>query len=314
MDKYYESIFVITMSLFQNIHLNECNVLHKEGTNLLDISYFENLKTEAILTKGNFSIKYVCDGEETYKINETKYRVGSKQYILANHFFRGYVEIEKPTKGICIDLELNLISEVLSFLDSTNPNSSLVDLEKFFSTANFLDNKYDAHQTVLGNYLVELDAKFHEFNREQIHISKDFYYTVAEKLIEDHLSIYKQIQSISAAKVSTKNDLYKKIQAGKTFIDDNFQKDIDIERVAKESCLSEYHFFRMFKAIMEISPYQYLIQKRLKYAELQIQNDKKMITEIALDAGFSDVFSFSKSFKKSYGISPKAYHKLYFKY
>jgi len=309
----YESIFVL-MSLLNQINLNECHILHRDGANLIDISYFDKLETEAILSPGRFSIKYVVTGEETYKINENPYRVQSKQYILANHHFRGFVEIKKPTKGICIDLDFNIISEVLSFLHHNDQQFSSAELEVFFNSANFLDNKYDAHQTVLGNYLIELDKKFHEFSREQIHISKDLYYTLAEKLVEDHLPIYQKLQNIDAVKISTKNELYKKIQSAKQHIDEEFKSDLDMESLARKCCISEYHFFRMFKKVMAISPYQYLLQRRLKYAEEEIQSDKKNISEIALDAGFSDLFTFSKSFKKNYGISPRAYHKLYFKY
>jgi len=302
------------MSLFQNIALNQCQILDKEGANALDISYFDGLKTEAILSPNRFSVKYVSSGEEVYKINDTIYKVQDKQYLLANHLFKGYVEIDKPSKGICIDLDFQIISEVLSYLSNTHPELMTKDLETFFNSKNFLDNKYNAAHTALGKYLLELDKKFYEFNREQIHISKDFYYTIAEKLVQDHLPIYEKLQTIDAVKISTKNDLYKKIQAAKQFLDDQFRSELDMERVAKECCISEYHFFRMFKKIMEISPYQYLLQRRLQYAQQQIQSDEKNITEIALDAGFSDLFTFSKSFKRNFGISPRAYHKLYFKY
>ena len=302
------------MSLLGHINLNECRVLHREGGNLIDISYFDNLQTEAILSPSRFSIKYVVEGEESYKINENTYKVQGKQYMLANHFFKGFVEIKKPSKGICIDLDFKVISEVLSFLHYNHPQFSSSALETFFNSPNFLDNKYNAHQTVLGNYLIELDKKFHEFSREQIHISKDLYYTVAEKLIEDHLSIYQKIQNIDAVKISTKNELYKKIQSAKQHIDEEFKSNLDMESLARKCYISEYHFFRMFKKVMEISPYQYLLQRRLKYAEEEIQSDQKNISEIALDAGFSDLFTFSKSFKKNFGISPRAYHKLYFKY
>lgn len=302
------------MSLLTLINLNECQILHREGENLIDISFFDQLQTEAILSSKRFSIKYVVDGEEIYRINESIYKVQAKQYILANHHFKGSIEINKPTKGICIDLDFKLISEVLEFLQEDNKEVSISELETFFNSASFLDNKYDAHKTILGNYLIALDKKFHEFNREQMHISKDLYYTLAEKLVEDHLPIYQKLQNIDAVKVSTKNEIYKKIEAAKQHIDEAFKSDLDMESVARKCCISEYHFFRMFKKIMNISPYQYLLQRRLKYAEEEIQNDTKNMTEIALDAGFSDLFTFSKTFKKNFGISPRAYHKLYFKY
>lgn len=302
------------MSLLRQIDINECLILHRDGINVIDISYFDNLQTKAILSPDRFSIKYVVEGEETYKINDSIYSVKAKQYILANHYFNGYVEVKKPTKGICIDLDFKVIAEVLSFINHNHPQFSNSELETFFSSSNFLDNKYNACQTFLGNYLIELENKFHEFNREQIHISKDLYYTLAEKLVEDHLPIYQKLQNIDAVKISTKNELYKKIESAKQHIDEGFRSDLDMESLARKCCISEYHFFRMFKKIMEISPYQYLLQRRLKYAEEEIQSDKKNISEIALDAGFSDLFTFSKSFKKNYGISPRAYHKLYFKY
>jgi AraC family transcriptional regulator len=77
-----------------------------------------------------------------------------------------------------------------------------------------------------------------------------------------------------------------------------------METVAAECGLSEYHFFRLFKAIFAISPHQYLIRKRLDYAYYQLKNGLSNVSDAAVHSGFADIFAFSKSFKKHFGLSP----------
>jgi AraC family transcriptional regulator len=73
--------------------------------------------------------------------------------------------------------------------------------------------------------------------------------------------------------------------------------------------LSEFHFIRLFKQSFSISPYQYIIQCRLAHAQTLLANHVS-IANTAFDTGFADVFSFSKAFKKAFGMSPSGFVKM----
>jgi AraC family transcriptional regulator len=149
----------------------------------------------------------------------------------------------------------------------------------------------------LGSLLISSPAEKHQFTDE-------FYYHLAEQLVLDHIPIYKQLQSIGAVKSQTRKDLLRKLQVGKAFLETSFASELPIAAVARECGLSEYHFFRLFKSTYGISPHQYLIQCRIQHARKLVQHTGISMSEIAYLCGFSDVFSFSKSFKKHTGHAP----------
>ena len=56
----------------------------------------------------------------------------------------------------------------------------------------------------------------------------------------------------------------------------------------------------------------YLLKNKLQIAAKLLKNQNKNLLEIALDTGFNDLASFSRSFKKQFGLAPSAYRKNYF--
>lgn len=252
----------------------------------------------------SFSIKYVCVGSEKYIVNDNHYKVESGQYLLANHFSEGFVEIDKAVKGICIDVAPDLLSQVVaSHIQPDTPFSDII-LDTFFNSADFLENKYNGNHTQVGQFLRQLDTKLSENPHYKYQFTPEFYFTLAEKIVGDHISIYKQLQTIKSLKSVTKKDLLRRVTKGKEFIDAYFMHSLQIEQIAKEASLSEYHFFRIFKTVFGISPYQYLLQKRLQFSEQAIKRGNTSISDVALDAGFADIHAFSKAFKGYFGVAP----------
>ncbi|MBO9683584.1 MAG: helix-turn-helix transcriptional regulator [Flavisolibacter sp.] len=66
----------------------------------------------------------------------------------------------------------------------------------------------------------------------------------------------------------------------------------------------EYHFFRRFQEVYKKTPYQYITQQKMHLAKYLLLGSKHSISEIAFYCNFPDVFTFSKAFKKFYGVSP----------
>ena|ERR1700733_1685293 len=105
-------------------------------------------------------------------------------------------------------------------------------------------------------------------------------------------------------------DIYKRIVTAKLYIDGNFKDPIDLDRLAREACLSRYHFHRLFTRIYRITPHQYLTRKRIDYARLCLAGANLTVTEICNDVGFGSIGSFSTLFKKEIGQAPSNYRTL----
>lgn len=92
----------------------------------------------------------------------------------------------------------------------------------------------------------------------------------------------------------------------KNIIDEDVSRQVDITMLAKEAALSRFHFFRCFKNAFGMSPYQYLINKRLEKSMELLKEGTFQVTDVAYEVGFTNIYSFSRSFKKHFKICPSS--------
>lgn len=88
------------------------------------------------------------------------------------------------------------------------------------------------------------------------------------------------------------------------YIHNNFSRDISIDEIATKLNYHKNFFIKKFKKIMAVTPYQYIINYRLNMALDLIKGGTYNIKEIAGMVGYCDASSFSRAFKKIYGIYP----------
>jgi AraC family transcriptional regulator len=284
--------------------------IRRQNTNLVVFSSFEQCYLP--VKPQCFSIKYVVEGRETYTINSNQYPLSDGQYLLANRFCEGYVEIEskRPAKGICIDILPEMISEVVAGYRQPGCPFPDFELDIFFNSDSFTENQYGVHGNHIGNFLLQLDKILLKNPFYQHAFTQEFFYTLSEKIVADHIPIYRQLQAIPALKPATRKDLFKRVARGKEWMDAHFNEKAEIETIAREACISPYHFFRLFKAVYQLSPLQYLIKKRLESAYQLLNQERVPVSVAAQESGFSDIYTFSKAFKKAYGKPPSCVSKL----
>ena len=91
------------------------------------------------------------------------------------------------------------------------------------------------------------------------------------------------------------------------YIDAHLDQEIKLADLAQLPDMSQFHFSRLFKQSLGLSPYQYLLQQRVERAKQLLKNTDRLIIDIALDCGFNSHSHLSKQFKQLTGMTPKAY-------
>lgn len=91
-----------------------------------------------------------------------------------------------------------------------------------------------------------------------------------------------------------------------TYISANYQNPITASDIAKYNCMSVFHFCRVFKSLMGISPHKYLMQYRLSKSRHCLQ-EKGLIFDTAIENGFYDSSHFIRNFYNNMAILPKLY-------
>jgi AraC family transcriptional regulator len=105
-------------------------------------------------------------------------------------------------------------------------------------------------------------------------------------------------------------DYIKRINTILVFIDDNLDSQLSLETVANIGFYSPFHLHRIFKAITNETLNSYITRKRIeKTASILLHQKNVSITELSLQYGFNSNSSFTRTFKKFYGISPSEFRK-----
>jgi AraC family transcriptional regulator len=253
-----------------------------------------------------FSIKYVIEGCEKYIVNGKKFSVNSNEFLLANQFSvgSGLVHSKENVIGVCIDVQPSLISEVLQSIVSPNNSEFETGIVDYFTSEQFFENKFTTQDSVTGKFLHEtkfFTSQLNDFSNEFAH---EFYYRLAQNIVLDHAKVFKNFSNIKAIKTTTKKDLYRKLLHARDFIYEGDFQELNISNISKHCGISEFHFYRLFKLVFGYSPLQYILNRKLELAHKAILNNNESIISIALNCGFADLASFSKAFKKRFGVAP----------
>lgn len=94
------------------------------------------------------------------------------------------------------------------------------------------------------------------------------------------------------------------------FIEAYLETDIRLEDLARIAGISTFHFCRLFKQTMHITPHQYVIRRRIERAKQLLKQSNLRIVDIALACGFASQSHFSRHFRRVVGISPKAFRRI----
>lgn len=116
--------------------------------------------------------------------------------------------------------------------------------------------------------------------------------------------------NISDLKISKDNlslKKYSKLQNILKYINDNIERNINIEELTDHFFISRSSLARLFNDILQIGISQYITQQRLFYACRLLVTTELSITKISGKVGFGSLSSFNRSFQKYISMSPRDY-------
>lgn len=96
--------------------------------------------------------------------------------------------------------------------------------------------------------------------------------------------------------------------ATRNFIDNNFEKVLDLDFLSHIRFISKFHLLRLFKKYYGLTPKQYLTDKRIEKSKKHLINEMT-VTETCFAVGFESLGSFSTLFKTKTGQSPSEFQK-----
>lgn len=98
-----------------------------------------------------------------------------------------------------------------------------------------------------------------------------------------------------------------KLRHATEYINDNFERDLNLAEIAAAVEMSVYHFARLFKQSTGLAPHQYIMECRIERAKELLTNKNLSLAEIAYRVGFASQSHFTTIFRKLTATTPKAY-------
>lgn len=254
-----------------------------------------------------YSVKYVLKGTETYHMNGKDFPVSDSEFLLCGIHQKYSVEIKSSAKvdGICIFIAKDFFRDVFFNLKKS---------ENFLLDNPFYDHEYPEISEIIfsdkGNNLGNTLQKFKsgiQKNQDGTSIDiQDFFYDLSVHWLVQQNDINLSKKSLEVKKKSTEKELIERLQRAKNLVNDEPERQWTMAELASAVSLSEFHFHRTFKKAFNQSPYQYIISRRLLKAT-DLLNRAFPLSDVALSSGFTDIYSFSRAFKKYTGICPSFY-------
>ncbi len=92
-------------------------------------------------------------------------------------------------------------------------------------------------------------------------------------------------------------------------IEQDADQTLSLTELASEAAMSRYHFLRTFRAVVGLTPHQFILRTRLHNAAIALRRSTQPVLDIALAAGFTDLSTFNRRFRATMGVTPSGYRR-----
>ncbi|KRG15776.1 hypothetical protein ACA30_04115 [Virgibacillus soli] len=230
-----------------------------------------------------FSLHFVLAGRGTYVDEGKKYTIQSEDIfcLYSNHTHSYYTSEELPLEMAWVAFDGRQALSILKMLGITEEKTCLHGILTTLSR--------DTLQR-----LIQLFQVYEE----------NMYFKKISLIYELFDQLYEEVRKKHIIQPTTEENWLNK---GKNFIDIYYSEGISVADVAKYVGINRTHFSNTFTTKLGISPHQYIRKKVMNRAAQLLSETPNNISEIALSLYYSDIYSFSRSFKNFFGITPTRY-------
>jgi AraC family transcriptional regulator len=91
------------------------------------------------------------------------------------------------------------------------------------------------------------------------------------------------------------------------YIEAHLDREIALSSLAQIAGMSPHYFCELLKQSIHVSPYQYVLRRRIEHAQKLLEEPSVTVLEAAIRSGFSDQSQFTKIFRRVVGLTPTSY-------
>lgn len=251
--------------------------------------------------KNNITILLVEDNED---LLQTVASILSRNYsVITSTQGEGALAIlQNQNVDIVISDIMMPVMDGLTLCRKIKANEEISHIPVILLTAkNSIDDRIDSYQAGADSYISKpfdlkvLEARIHSFILHKRNKQVDF---------KNNPQI-----NISSLEYTPQDELF--LERMITMVEEHLADDqFDVVALGKELALSKSTLYRKTKALLDLSPSEFIKNIRLKHACQMMEKDQSIsVSEVAFATGFSDPRYFSTCFKAEFGMTPSEFQK-----
>lgn len=223
-----------------------------------------------------FAMEYVLKGKGYLEINGKKFEISKGDvYFLHRHsYHRYYPDERQPWKKIFFTLDGPLVDSLVSVYN--------------------LESTYVVRNCDVKHLFIKMLRHFKTQRGENCELAPLIFHELLTKI------------RLSSGDVSSFSEPVRFIR---NYLDANVIRRVRLNNLARTMKISVQHVIRIFKKECSMTPYDYLVKRRIESAKVMLKQTGMSVKEIAYKLQYSDPYYFSNFFKRKTGISPIKYRK-----
>ncbi len=253
---------------------------------------------------GPLSIKTVLAGQVAWIIGGRELVVDPSSFLIvsAGEKYSMNIAEAKPVETCCAFFAPGFVERVA--LDATSPvRESLDDPDRAAPALPYLSALHGDRERTLAGRVQSVAARC-KGALVPSGFEEDFL-VLAQELLQFYEQIREGAARLPAVRKSTREELFRRLLAGRDFLHSHSSGPVSLEAVARSACLSAFHFHRGFTQAFQRTPHAYLTGLRLERARRAMESGSTVL-DACMDAGFSSPSAFSRLFRSNYGEAPSA--------
>ena len=260
--------------------------------------------------EGSLSIKTVVSGSGVWRVGGRTLVLRDDCFLVLNDRQRYTLTIEspQPTTTFCLFFARGFVEE--AWRTAITPCLKLLD-EEGAGPREACPEFFERVEIHPNATLPSLRRFYHLISTGKVTRaqSAEKFLGVATELVGAQRDVLRRAARIPAARQSTRQELCKRLLRGRDFLLSFWDHPLNLQEIARQACLSPYHFHRSFTQFFGQTPHDFIVEYRLARAATQLRHTRRSVTDLCSYCGFESLPSFSSLFSRRYGMSPRDYRR-----
>ena len=239
---------------------------------------------------GPLSLKTVVSGRAVWETEAGRFEVTPGCALVLNdgEEYAMTIDALQPVETFCVFFERGFVED--AYRAATRSSADLLDRSE---------------PIALHFHERWLSADFGAMSPRRIDV-----HALAQQLARTQCDADARVAKLPALRASTREELLRRVERGVEYLHAHHTAPVRLADVAAAAALSQFHFHRLFTAMLGVTPHRYLTRLRIERARSILSSSQAPISDVAFDCGFESLGSFTSLFARETGLPPGRFRKI----